>query len=99
MAKVDLPTHEYDATVLIRRGFLYDFLKTILFKPLLTMKGKDLVKEWFENKDSVPLPDEKDVFKTGTNFVNYFHLMVYLSGVNILALCFQKQYIHDISND
>merc|ERR1711981_23388 len=32
MAKVDLPTHEYDATVVIRRGFLYDFLKTILFK-------------------------------------------------------------------
>ncbi len=76
MDKLNLPEHEYDATVLMRKGFLYDFLKTVLFKPLLTMKGGELIKAWFHDQASVPLPDEKDVFKSGTNFVNYIHLQV-----------------------
>ena len=73
---VDLPTDDYDATMLIRKGFLYGFLKTMLFKPILKFKGKQTLKHWFDNKDSVPLPDEKEIFKSGTNFVNYIHLQV-----------------------
>ena len=76
MDKLKIPMDEYDATLLVRKGFLYDFLKTVLFKPLLTIKGAQVVKNWFENQASVPLPDEKEVFKTGTNFVNYIHLRV-----------------------
>ena len=63
---------------IIRKGFLYDFMKTVLFKPLLTMIGREKVKKWFENQDTVPLPDEKEVFKSGTSFVNYIHLQVSL---------------------
>ena len=51
-------------------------MKTVLFKPLLTMKGREQVKKWFQNQDTVPLPDEKEVFKSGTSFVNYIHLQV-----------------------
>ena len=76
MDKLKLPEHEYDAAVLIRKGFLYEFLKTVLFKPLLTVKGKDLIRHWFHNKDTVPIPDEKDCFKSGPNYVNYIHLQV-----------------------
>ena len=65
-------------TLFIRKGFLYDFMKTVLFKPLLTMKGREQVKKWFQNQDTVPLPDEKEVFKSGTSFVNYIHLQVSL---------------------
>ena len=63
-------------TLFIRKGFLYDFMKTVLFKPLLTMIGREQVKTWFQNQDTVPLPDEKEVFKSGTSFVNYIHLQV-----------------------
>ena len=63
---------------IIRKGFLYDFMKTVLFKPLLTMIGREQVKTWFQNQDTVPLPDEKEVFKSGTSFVNYIHLQVSL---------------------
>ena len=63
---------------IIRKGFLYDFMKTVLFKPLLTMIGRQKVKKWFQNQDTVPLPDEKEVFKSGTSFVNYIHLQVSL---------------------
>ena len=63
---------------IIRKGFLYDFMKTVLFKPLLTMIGRQKVKKWFQNQETVPLPDEKEVFKSGTSFVNYIHLQVSL---------------------
>ena len=92
--KLNLPKHEYDATVLIRKGFLYDFLKIVFFKPLLTMKGKEVIKNWHENKDKVPLPDEAEVFKTGTKFVNYIHLQITIAtevGVfhDLAPLCIQ----------
>ena len=91
---LNLPLHEYDATVLIRKGFLYDFLKIVFFKPLLTMKGKDVIKNWYQNKDTVPLPDEAEVFKTGTKFVNYIHLQITIAtevGVfhDLAPLCIQ----------
>ena len=76
-----MPEHEYDARTLIRKGFLYDFLKTVLFKPLLTMKGRQEIKNWFLNQDTVTLPDEKDVFKSGTSFVNYIHLQVTMYNI------------------
>jgi len=92
--KLNLPKHEYDATVLIRKGFLYDFLKIVFFKPLLTMKGKEVIKNWHQNKDKVPLPDEAEVFKTGTKFVNYIHLQITIAtevGVfhDLAPLCIQ----------
>ena len=76
MSKLNIPDDDYDARILIRKGFLYDFLKVVLFKPLLTMIGREKVKNWYENKDTVKVPDEKEVFKTGTSFVNYIHLQV-----------------------
>ena len=76
MKELNLPEHEFDALTLIRKGFLYDFLKTVLFKPLITMKGPDLVKHWYDNQGTVKLPDEAEVFKSGTSFVNYIHLQV-----------------------
>merc|ERR1719225_1691105 len=80
--------------MLIRKGFLYGFLKTMLFKPILKFKGKQTLKHWFDNKDSVPLPDEKEIFKSGTNFVNYIHLQITMAtevGVfqDLAQLCIQ----------
>ena len=49
------------------------------------MIGREQVKKWFQNQDTVPLPDEKEVFKSGTSFVNYIHLQVSLLK---LTLCF-----------
>jgi len=94
MSKLNLPEHEHDAKTLIRKGFLYDFMKTVLFKPLLTMIGRQKVKKWFQNQDTVPLPDEKEVFKSGTSFFNYIHLQITIAtevGVfhDLAPLCIQ----------
>ena len=80
---MELPKDEYDSTVLIRKGFLYDFLKTAFFKPMLTLKGKDVLLNWYKNRDKVNLPDESEIFKKGAKFVNYIHLQVI-----ILIKCF-----------
>ena len=71
-----IPTDEFDATQLIRKGFMYEFLKTVIFKPIIKFKGKDVLMNWYQNKDKVLPPDEKEVFKSGTQFVNYIHLQV-----------------------
>ena len=71
-----IPTDEFDATMLIRKGFMYEFLKTVIFKPIIKFKGKDVLMNWYQNKDKVLPPDEKEVFKSGTQFVNYIHLQV-----------------------
>lgn len=76
LSKLGLPSHEYDATVLIKKGFIYEFLKTVLIKPILRLKGQEILINWFADQDNIPLPDEKDVFKSGTNFVNYIHLQI-----------------------
>ena len=76
MSKLNLPEDEYDATVLIKKGFLYEFLKTVLFRPLISMKGRDTLKAWFADMENVSVPKESEVFKTGSNFVNYIHLQV-----------------------
>ncbi len=78
MTKLELPEEEYDATTLIKKGFLYEFLKTVLIRPLLSMKGREALKEWFSDMQNVPVPAEKDIFKTGSNFVHYIHLQVKL---------------------
>jgi hypothetical protein len=76
MDKLNLPEDQYDATQLIKKGFLFDFLKSVLLKPILTMKGKDILKTWYADKTNIPVPDEKEIFKSGTSFVNYIHLQV-----------------------
>ena len=69
----------------------YYYVQSVLVvsnKPLMTMIGRQKVKHWFENKDTVKLPDEKEVFKSGTSFVNYIHLQVSLLVLFILhSLC------------
>ena len=58
-----LPTDEYDAVMLIKRGFVYEFLRVALVKPLLAMQNQDKLYAWFKDRDTVPVPDPAEIFK------------------------------------
>jgi len=47
---------EYDGVQLIKKGFVYDFLRVVIIKPIATMTNAEMLKDWFAKKDEVPLP-------------------------------------------
>ena len=71
-----LPKDDYDAVQLIHKGFIYEFLKTALIKPVLQLQRKDELLEWFNspNRNEIKPPDEATMFKTGSHFSNFVHL-------------------------
>ena len=60
-----LPVDEYDAVMLIKRGFVYEFMRVALVKPLMSMKNTDTLIAWFRDRENVPVPDPGDIFKVG----------------------------------
>ena len=41
-----LPSDEYDGVSIIKRGFVYEFLKVALVKPVIAVKEPEKLKEW-----------------------------------------------------
>ena len=58
----------------IKKGFVKEFLQTTIVKPLIVIKDPELLLRWFNHRDTEPLPKESDIFKSGTNYVNFIHL-------------------------
>ncbi|XP_040565835.1 uncharacterized protein [Lepeophtheirus salmonis] len=73
-----LPEDEYDAIQAIQKGFIYEFMKTVLVKPLFNLKNPEELLKWsinkVEGKDGGPPPSLEDVFKSGSSFANFIHL-------------------------
>ena len=58
----------------IKKGFVKEFLQTVIIKPLIVIKNPDLLLKWFNNRDRDPVPKESEIFKSGSNYVNFIHL-------------------------
>ncbi|QQP36706.1 Uncharacterized protein FKW44_021880, partial [Caligus rogercresseyi] len=65
---------EYYAVQAIQKGFIYEFLKTVILRPLFNLKDPEALLGWsirkIEGKDEEP-PAVEDVFRSGKNRV--FH--------------------------
>ena len=55
-----LPVDEYDAVMLIKRGFVYEFMRVALVKPLMSMKNTDTLIAWFRDCLLYTSPSPRD---------------------------------------
>ena len=65
-ADFDLPVDEYDAVMLIKRGFVYEFMRVALVKPLVSMQNAEKLGQWFKDRENVAVPDPAEIFKVKT---------------------------------
>ena len=74
---------------LIKEGFTLEFMKNALIKPVLSLRNKDLLLDWWKQVEAgnpeVPLPPESEVFKSDhySNFIYLYFKMA--TEVNVFA--------------
>ena len=74
---------------LIKEGFTLEFMKNALIKPVLSLRNKDLLLDWWkqveEGNPEAPLPSESEVFKSDhySNFIYLYFKMA--TEVNVFA--------------
>ncbi len=72
---LDLPTNEYDAVRLIKTGFVYEFLRVVLLRPVATgLRDPDGLLQWFREREQRELPPVEEVFKGGKSYVSFIYL-------------------------
>ena len=77
------------AAELIKEGFTLEFMKNALIKPVLSLKNKDLLLDWWkqveEGKEDVPLPPESEIFKSESYSSFIFVYFKMATEVNVFA--------------
>ena len=74
---------------LIKEGFTLEFMKNALIKPVLSLRNKDLLLDWWKEVEGgnpeAPLPPESEVFKSDhySNFIYLYFKMA--TEVNVFA--------------
>jgi len=85
----EIPEDSEWAAEMIKEGFTLEFMKNALIKPVLSLRNKDLLLDWWkkvEGGDSdAPLPPESEIFKSDnySSFVYLFFKMA--TEVNVFA--------------
>lgn len=74
---------------LIKEGFTLEFMKNALIKPVLSLKSKEKLLDWWkqvqDGKEDVPLPPESEVFKS-ENYSSFIFLYFKMATeVNVFA--------------
>ena len=62
---------------LAKKGFICEFMKVVLVKPLIAMTGADKLTKWAKDKfggDGCEPPPPSEVFKSGENYLGFIHL-------------------------
>ena len=74
---------------LIKEGFTLEFMKNALIKPVLSLRNKELLLDWWKQVEAgnpeAPLPPESEVFKSDhySNFIYLYFKMA--TEVNVFA--------------
>ena len=74
---------------LIKEGFTLEFMKNALIKPVLSLRNKDLLLDWWKQVEAgnpeAPLPPESEIFKSDhySNFIYLYFKMA--TEVNVFA--------------
>ena len=74
---------------LIKEGFTLEFMKNALIKPVLSLKNKNLLLDWWKQVEGgnpdAPLPQESEIFKSDhySNFIYLYFKMA--TEVNVFA--------------
>jgi len=74
----NLPENSEWAAEIIKEGFTLEFMKNAIIRPVLSLRNKDLLLEWFNKVSSgnpdEPPPPEGEIFKSETysNFIYLF---------------------------
>ncbi len=78
-----LPTDDYDAVKMIKTGFVYEFLRVVLIRPVATgLRDPEALLRWHRARGgSAPgspgppeLPKVEEVFKGGQSYVSFIYL-------------------------
>ena len=86
------------AAELIKEGFTLEFMKNALIKPVLSLKNKGLLLDWWrqveEGNPEAPLPAESDVFKSEhySSFIFLYFKMA--TEVNVFSHLGQTLFAH-----
>merc|ERR1719376_107492 len=85
----DIPEDSEWAAELIKEGFTLEFMKNALIKPVLSLKNKDLLLDWWKKVEGgdteAVLPAESDIFKS-ENYSSFVYLFFKMATeVNVFA--------------
>lgn len=85
----EIPEDSELAAELIKEGFTFEFMKNALIKPVLSLKNKDLLIDWWKKVESgdadVPLPPESEIFRS-ENYSSFIYLFFKMATeVNVFA--------------
>ena len=77
------------AVEVIKEGFTLEFMKNALIKPVLSLRNKELLLNWWRRVEAgeadVPLPAESDIFKSD-NYSTFIYLYFKMATeVNVFA--------------
>ena len=77
------------AVEVIKEGFTLEFMKNALIKPVLSLRNKELLLSWWKRVEAgeadVPLPAERDIFKSD-NYSAFIYLYFKMATeVNVFA--------------
>ena len=77
------------AVEVIKEGFTLEFMKNALIKPVLSLRNKQLLLDWWkrveEGEADVPLPPESEIFKSD-NYSSFIYLYFKMATeVNVFA--------------
>ena len=102
MSDMSLPTCPVEFGELIKKGFLLEFMRSALIRPVLTLKNRTLLMRWWRKvqKGQDPkLPEPSEVFKSDSyvNFILlYFKIATEINVFSQLAsslLSYMKEFI------
>jgi len=85
----DIPEDSEWAAELIKEGFTLEFMKNALIKPVLSLKNKDFLLDWWKKVEGgdteAVLPAESDIFKS-ENYSSFVYLFFKMATeVNVFA--------------
>lgn len=93
-----LEDHPEIATEIIKEGFTLEFMKNALIKPVLSLKNKTLLLDWWKQVEGgnpeAPLPPESEIFKSGSYSSFIFLYFKMATEVNVFAHLGQTLFTH-----
>ena len=93
-----LEEHPEVATEIIKEGFTLEFMKNALIKPVLSLKNKKLLLDWWKEVEGgnleAPLPPESEIFKSGSYSSFIFLYFKMATEVNVFAHLGQTLFTH-----